>query len=118
LFTRDILLESKGGFLMKKSDCLTIQSWFPAACMLTIPQVSQAYIGPGAGLTAIGSFIALVFALLVAIVGFVWYPTKRILKKRGKVTETTSTTEEERNIVEATNTNKQEGKFGERADTN
>lgn len=40
-----------------------------------------AYIGPGAGLTAIGSFIALVVAILVAIVGFLWFPIKRLIKK-------------------------------------
>lgn len=41
-----------------------------------------AYIGPGAGLTAIGSFIALAMAILVAVVGFLWFPVKRMLKKR------------------------------------
>lgn len=49
---------------------------------LLFSQPAHAYIGPGAGLTAIGSFIALIFAVLVAIVGFLWYPIKRMLKKR------------------------------------
>jgi hypothetical protein len=43
---------------------------------------AQAYIGPGAGLSAIGSLLALVAAVLVGIVGFLWYPMKRILKGR------------------------------------
>lgn len=43
---------------------------------------AQAYVGPGAGLSAIGSFLALVVAVLAAIVGFLWYPIKRIFGKR------------------------------------
>jgi hypothetical protein len=43
---------------------------------------AQAYIGPGAGLSAIGSLLALVAAVLLAIVGFIWYPMKRILRRR------------------------------------
>jgi len=45
-----------------------------------------AYVGPGLGLTAIGSALALVAAALLAIVGFVWYPLKRLIG-RGKAKE-------------------------------
>ena len=38
-------------------------------------------IGPGAGITAIGTAIALIGAILLAIVGFVWYPFKRLRAK-------------------------------------
>jgi hypothetical protein len=41
-----------------------------------------AYIGPGAGLSAIGSVLALLGAVLLMILGFVWYPVKRILARR------------------------------------
>jgi len=37
-------------------------------------------VGPGAGLSAIGSLVALVLAVLVAIIGFLWYPLKRLMK--------------------------------------
>ena len=47
-----------------------------------IPEQALAYIGPGAGLTAIGTVIALVGAILLAIVGFLWYPLKRFLSKK------------------------------------
>ncbi len=47
---------------------------------------AAAYIGPGAGLGAIGTVIAVIGAILLMIVGFVWYPVKRLLK-RGKKTE-------------------------------
>ena len=43
-----------------------------------------AYVGPGTGMTAIGTFIAFVLGLLVAILGFIWYPVKRLLKKKSK----------------------------------
>ena len=49
-----------------------------------IPSAAYAYIGPGAGISAIGSLLALIAAVLLAIVGFVWYPVKRIMKNRRK----------------------------------
>ena len=41
-----------------------------------------AYVGPGAGLTAIGSLVALFAAVGLAIVGFVWDPIKRLRRRR------------------------------------
>jgi hypothetical protein len=49
---------------------------------LAAPLPAFAYIGPGAGISAIGSALALVAAVLLAIVGFIWYPVKRMLRKR------------------------------------
>jgi hypothetical protein len=46
---------------------------------------AHAYIGPGAGISAVGSLLALSATVLLAIVGFVWYPVKRLMKKRRKV---------------------------------
>jgi hypothetical protein len=43
-----------------------------------------AYIGPGAGLSAIGSIVALFAAVGLAIVGFVWYPVKRLRRRRAE----------------------------------
>ena len=40
-----------------------------------------AYIGPGAGISAIGSLLALVATIALAIVGFVWYPIKRLRRR-------------------------------------
>ncbi|MGF1477833.1 MAG: hypothetical protein ACFB6S_19990 [Geminicoccaceae bacterium] len=53
-----------------------------AAILAGTPDAAEAYIGPGAGLSAIGSLIALVAAVAVAFVGFVWFPVKRLLKGR------------------------------------
>jgi hypothetical protein len=41
-----------------------------------------AYVGPGAGLTAIGTMIAVIAAILLAVIGFVWYPLKRMIRNR------------------------------------
>ncbi len=52
-----------------------------------MPTAAFAYVGPGAGLGAIGTLIALIGAILFAIIGFVWYPLKRLLRKRQARTE-------------------------------
>jgi hypothetical protein len=49
-----------------------------------LPQYVFAYIGPGAGISAIGTVVAFIGAILLAIVGFVWYPMKRLLIKMKK----------------------------------
>jgi hypothetical protein len=43
---------------------------------------AAAYIGPGAGIGALGTAAALIGAFLLLIVGFVWYPVKRLLNRR------------------------------------
>ena len=49
------------------------------------PCAAEAYIGPGAGISAIGSFLALVGAVLLAIVGFIWFPLKRRFFSKNRV---------------------------------
>ena len=58
------------------------------------PEDLFAYVGPGTGMTAIGTFIAFVFGILIAILGFVWYPVKRLLKKKSKEPDQVNNTEE------------------------
>ena len=58
------------------------------------PQIAMAYIGPGVGLSAIGTVIALLGAIVLGIVGFVWYPVKRLLKARKKQAAVKSTEED------------------------
>ena len=48
-------------------------------CLCPLP--GFAYVGPGAGLSVIGTIVALIVAIILAIVGFIWYPIKRILAK-------------------------------------
>ena len=45
-------------------------------------QPAMAYIGPGAGLSAIGAFFGLLAGIVIALFGFVWYPVKRLLRMR------------------------------------
>lgn len=58
------------------------------------PVTASAYVGPGAGLGAIGALLALIGTLLLAIVGFVWYPVKRMLKKRGAQSDESASSDE------------------------
>jgi hypothetical protein len=57
--------------------------------LMALASPAVAYIGPGAGLTAIGAALAFVGALLLAIVGFIWYPIKRLLRARARKTSDT-----------------------------
>ena len=50
--------------------------------LLASSDPALAYMGPGAGLTMIGSLVALVSAELAGIFGFVWYPLKRLFKRK------------------------------------
>jgi len=59
-----------------------VTRWMMVVATLLAPCLAHAYVGPGAGLSAIGSVLALVGATLLLIVGFVWYPIKRLLKRR------------------------------------
>ena len=59
------------------------------ALVLALPEGVAGYVGPGAGLTAIGAALAFIGAILLGIFGFVWYPFKRLyraLTKRGEPT--------------------------------
>lgn len=53
-----------------------------AVLVCLAPKPAMAYIGPGSGLSAIGAFLAAVAGIVVALFGFVWYPVKRLLRKR------------------------------------
>lgn len=55
-----------------------------AMLLLAAPESAHAYIGPGAGITAIGTFVAFLGAVLLALVGFVWYPIKRLRARKKK----------------------------------
>ncbi len=46
------------------------------------PLPASAYLGPGAGISAIGALLALFAAIAVAIFGFLWYPIKRLRRKK------------------------------------
>ena len=49
---------------------------------IAAPGPALAYVGPGVGLGAIAAFFGVVLAVLLAIVGVVWYPIKRLFSRR------------------------------------
>ena len=49
---------------------------------LVTAEPALAYVGPGAGLTVIGSILAFLGLIFLAIFGFLWYPIKRLITKR------------------------------------
>lgn len=46
-----------------------------------VPVTASAYVGPGSGLTVIGAALAFVGGIVLAIVGFIWYPIKRLRRR-------------------------------------
>ena len=64
-----------------------------AAFAVAAPGTALAYVGPGVGLGAIAAFFGAVLAVLLAVVGVIWYPIKRLLGRNkpaatgGKETE-------------------------------
>ena len=60
---------------------------------LFLPKIALAYIGPGTGLSAIGAFLALFVGIIVAFLGFLWYPIKRFLGKKSQEQDQTKNEE-------------------------
>lgn len=42
---------------------------------------AHAYIGPGLGLGTLGALLGGLLAVVLAVVGLVWYPMKRMIRK-------------------------------------
>ena len=94
------LIRSSGKLagMMKRPNCIKRPPypWIGACSTALFAVPAAAYVGPGAGLSVIGVLVALVGAVFLAIVGFLWYPIKRLLRARKqKATKVTSGTEEE-----------------------
>jgi len=51
---------------------------------IAVPGTAAAYMGPGAGLGMLGSLVAVIGAVLIALLGIVILPVRMILKKRRK----------------------------------
>jgi uncharacterized membrane protein len=48
------------------------------ALLVAHASVAEAYIGPGAGISVIGTAVAFVGSVIFAVLGFIWYPLKRL----------------------------------------
>jgi hypothetical protein len=67
---------------------------------VSIYSTAHAYVGPGLGLGVIGAIIGVVVAVFLAIVGVVWYPVKRLLRKM-KAANVISGDDSERGVKES-----------------
>ncbi len=77
---------------MKKVFC---KSLIPSVVLIiSLPKIVFTYIGPGTGLSAIGAFLACVVGIIVTILGFFWYPIKRLLGKQSQEPDQIKTEEE------------------------
>ena len=41
-------------------------------------QTILGYLGPGAAISTIGTFLVILLAIIVSFIGFIWYPVKRL----------------------------------------
>ena len=55
---------------------------FMTLFLLTVPQIANAYVGPGLGAGTIGVILGIIGSIFIAIFAIVWYPLKRLLKKK------------------------------------
>ncbi|MEI9964520.1 MAG: hypothetical protein WDM92_07275 [Caulobacteraceae bacterium] len=51
-----------------------------ATALVLAPTFALAYVGPGLGMSAVASAFSLVGAILLGILGFIWYPIKRLIR--------------------------------------
>lgn len=49
--------------------------------LLFVPDAAYAYGGPGSIVSGIGALLAAVAAVAAAVVGFLWFPLKRVIQK-------------------------------------
>jgi nitrate reductase gamma subunit len=53
-----------------------------AGLVLLLPRPALAYLGPGGAVSAVGTAVALIVAVLIAIFGFLWFPLRRLMRRR------------------------------------
>ncbi len=64
-----------------RNNKLFTSSMVTLVMLLLQPLSVFAYIGPGAGISAIGSAIAFMGVILLLFIGFFWYPVKKFLHR-------------------------------------
>ncbi|MDX1570343.1 MAG: FeoB-associated Cys-rich membrane protein [Xanthomonadales bacterium] len=53
-----------------------------AAMILTFALPAAAYIGPGAGISVLGSIVSIVLGIILALAAIVLWPLRRMLKRK------------------------------------
>lgn len=59
----------------------TVVATLVLAAVLVVPAPVSAYGGPGSIVTGIGALLAAVAAVAAAVVGFFWFPLKRLMQR-------------------------------------
>ena len=49
--------------------------------ILIVPQIANAYVGPGLGAGTIGVILGIIGSIFIALFAIIWYPLKRLFKK-------------------------------------
>ncbi|MFC1832062.1 hypothetical protein ACFL0S_08575 [Thermodesulfobacteriota bacterium] len=52
--------------------------------VLMAPDQADAYVGPGLGAGTIGVILGIIGSLFIALFAIIWYPLKRLFKKKKK----------------------------------
>ncbi len=73
---------------------LRVLSVMIALVIAFAPTMAQAYVGPGAGVTAIGAAIGLVAAIGLALWALISYPLRRARKKKKDEAEAAASTDQ------------------------
>jgi hypothetical protein len=61
-------------------------------CLAALPiTAAHAYIGPGAGAGTIAVVMGILSSIFLAFVGIVWYPIKRLFRKRKVASKSSAT---------------------------
>ena len=60
---------------------MKLATWCLAPMLVMTASPAMAYLGPGLGLSAIGSVLSFLGVLFLMLVGFIWYPLKRQIAK-------------------------------------
>lgn len=57
--------------------------------VLMVPGQADAYVGPGLGAGTIGVILGIIGSIFIALFAIIWYPLKRLLKKKKKPNQET-----------------------------
>jgi hypothetical protein len=68
---------------------MRFEVWASAVCLIVaiLPMPAAAYVGPGAGISLLGSTIGLIVALGLAIGFVVIWPFRSLFRRRGQPSE-------------------------------
>ncbi|MGD9331302.1 MAG: hypothetical protein PVJ53_08310 [Desulfobacterales bacterium] len=61
-----------------------IKTALVVSLVLLSPMSAKAYVGPGLGAGTIGVVLGVIGSIFIALFAFLWYPIKRIFKKKKK----------------------------------